>query len=293
MKRGTRRTFFGIILLLPATLLLLILFLRPLLDLIVTSTTNKNLLRPDRLDFIGFSNYSWMIQESAFWSAIGRSLVFTFGVTTISIVVSMLIALLMNFEFLAKRTLFALNLLPWVTSFMSSAFVFSLLFDYSYGVFNYILVDVFGVTQKQNWLGARNTAMGATLLVSVWHFLPFSILVLTNALKQVPLDMIESARMDGAGSARVFWYISLPTIRPSLITLLIVRFAASFKTFESIFLLTQGGPGQATTTLPLWYFQISFQSFRAGRGSAIGVVLILIILVVYTVLIRTFGEDAV
>ena len=293
MAAKTKRTLFGLALLAPAVILLALLFLRPMVDLVVTSLTNKNLLRPDRLNYIGLDNYGWMFSEKEFWSSIGRSLVFTASVTVISIVVSMCIALMMNFEFKVKRVLFALILLPWVTSFMSSAFVFTLLYDYSYGVFNYLLSDVLGITGVQNWLGSQSTAMGATVLVSTWHFLPFSILVLTNALKQVPADLFESARIDGAGSIRTFFSISLPTIKPSLITLLIVRFAAAFKTFESIFLLTQGGPAQATTTLPMWYYQIGFQSFRAGKGAAIGVMLILTVLVAYFILIKTFGEEAV
>ncbi len=293
MAAKTKRTLFGLALLAPAVILLALLFLRPMADLIVTSLTNKNLLRPDRLNYIGLDNYAWMFSEENFWSAIGRSLLFTGSVTVISIVLSMCIALLMNFEFKVKRVLFALILLPWVTSFMSSAFVFTLLYDYSYGVFNYLLSDVLGITGVQNWLGSQRTAMGATVLVATWHFLPFSILVLTNALKQVPTDLFESARIDGAGSIRTFFSISLPTIKPSLITLLIVRFAAAFKTFESIFLLTQGGPAQATTTLPMWYYQIGFQSFRAGKGAAIGVMLILTVLVAYFILIKTFGEEAV
>ena len=293
MAAKTKQTLFGLALLAPAVLLLALLFLRPMVDLVVTSLTNKNLLRPDRLNFIGLQNYGWMFSEPSFWDAILKSLLFTLSVTVISIVISMGVALLMNFEFKVKRVLFALILLPWVTSYMSSAFVFTLLYDYSYGVFNYLFSDVLGLIGVQNWLGSPSTAMGATIAVAVWHFLPFSILVLTNALKQVPSELHESARIDGAGNFRIFTAITLPTIKPSLITLIIVRFAAAFKTFESIYLLTQGGPAEATTTLPMWYYQIGFQSFRGGKGAAIGVTLILTVLIAYFVLIKTFGEDAV
>lgn len=293
MKNKSKDMVFGIALLLPALVLLALLFVRPLIDLVTTSLTNQNLLKPDRLDFVGLSNYKWMISEPKFWASLGRSVIFTFSVTVLSIGISMIIALLMNVEFPLKRFLFALLLLPWVTSFMSSAFVFTLQYDYGYGVFNYILSDVLGLIGAQNWLGQLNTALGSVIVVAVWHFLPFSILVLTNALKQVPAELHESARIDGAGSARMFFSVTLPMIRPSLIALLIVRFAAAFKTFESIFLLTRGGPADATTTLPMWYYQIGFQSFRAGKGAAIGVVLILVVLLFYFGVIKVFGEDAV
>lgn len=281
------------LLLLPALGLLAMLFVKPLIDLVTISFTNQNLIRPDRLDFIGLENYQWLLTENKFWSSMKASAIFTVSVTVISIVLSMLIALLMNTEFPFKRLLFALILLPWVTSFMSSAFIFTLLYDYSYGVLNFLFSDIFGLFSPQNWLGQLNTALGSVIVVSVWHFIPFSVLVLTNALKQVPAELHESAKIDGAGSVRMFFAITMPIIKPSLITLLIVRFAAAFKSFDSIFLLTSGGPGGATTTLPVWYYQIGVQSFRAGKGAAVGIVLILSVLIIYFILIKCFGEDAV
>ena len=199
----------------------------------------------------------------------------------------------MNFDFFGRRACFALILLPWVTSYMASAFIYSLLFDYSYGVFNYLFTDLLKWTARQNWLGDLKTVMGSVITVAVWHFLPFSILVLTNAIKQVPYDVYESAKIDGASAVRIFRSITLPMIKPSLVTLLIVRIAAVFKSFDSIFLLTKGGPGNATTTLPLYYYEVSFGSYRVGKGSAIGVALILIVLLIYFILIKMFGEDAV
>ena len=288
-----RNHLFGLMLLIPAMVILGFLFINPIIALVKTSLTNKNMLKPKSGKFIGLENYIWMFTETDFWDALGKSLIYTLGVTVASIVISMLIALLMNFEFLGRRACFALILLPWVTSYMASAFVYTLLFDYSYGVFNFLFTDLLKLTARQNWLGDLKTVMGSVITVAVWHFLPFSILVLTNAIKQVPTDVYESARIDGAGAVRTFRSITLPMIKPSLVTLLIVRIAAVFKSFDSIFLLTKGGPGDATTTLPLYYYEVSFGSYRVGKGSAIGVALILIVLLIYFILIKMFGEDAV
>lgn len=288
-----RNHLFGLMLLIPAMVILGFLFINPIITLVKTSLTNKNMLKSKSGKFIGLENYIWMFTETDFWDALGKSLIYTLGVTVASIVISMLIALLMNFEFLGRRACFALILLPWVTSYMASAFVYTLLFDYSYGVFNFLFTDLLKLTARQNWLGDLKTVMGSVITVAVWHFLPFSILVLTNAIKQVPSDVYESARIDGAGAVRTFRSITLPMIKPSLVTLLIVRIAAVFKSFDSIFLLTKGGPGDATTTLPLYYYEVSFGSYRVGKGSAIGVALILIVLLIYFILIKMFGEDAV
>lgn len=293
MKYKRKDAIFGWCLLMPSLIILALLFVKPLIDLISMSLTNKNLLRPDRLDFIGLENYIKMFQNPDFWAALRRSLIFTGVVTLFSIVISMLIALLTNIEFPLKRFLFALLLLPWVTSFMSSAFAFSLMFDYSYGVFNYLINNVLHIAKGQNWLGQTNTAMAAVILVSTWHFLPFSVLVLSNALKQIPQEVLESADMDGANSIQCFFRIRLPLIKQSLITLIIVRIAAAFKMFDSIYLLTKGGPGDATTTLPIWYYQTGFSAFRFGSGSAIGIVLVVLELLAYFIVIKLFGEDAV
>lgn len=293
LKKRQKDMLFGFALLVPAMIILGLLFVGPICNLIQTSLTNKNLLKPKSGKFVGLENYLWMFGELDFWEALGRSGVFTLGVTLMSIAVGMVIALLMNFTFFGRRACFALILLPWVTSYMASAFTFTLLYDYSYGVINYLFTDVLHLFARKNWLGDLNTVMGAVIVTSVWHFLPFTILVLTNALKQVPADLYESARIDGAGSFRLFRSITLPMIKPSLVTLLVVRIAAAFKTFDSIYLLTKGGPGNATTTLPLYYYTVSFGSYRVGKGSAIGVVLILIVLLIYFVLIKLFGEDAV
>jgi len=287
------RNLFGFALLVPAIIILGLLFVNPILSLIQTSLTDKNLLKPKSGEWIGFENYLWMLTEEDFWDALSKSMVYTIGVTSASIILSMAIALLMNFKFRGRRICFALILLPWVTSYMASAFVYTLLYDYSYGVFNYIFCDVLKLIPRQNWLGDLKTVMGAVITVSVWHFLPFSILVLTNAIRQVPTELYESGRIDGAGVVRLYWNITLPMIKPSLVTLLIVRIAAVFKSFDSIFLLTKGGPGNATTTLPLYYYDISFGSYRIGKGAAVGVALILIVLLIYFVLIKMFGEDAV
>lgn len=280
-------------LLIPALVILGFLFINPIISLVQTSLTNKNMLKPKSGKFIGLENYIWMLTETDFWDSLGKSLTYTLSVTAASIIISMLIAMLMNFEFFGRRVCFALILLPWVTSYMASAFVYSLLYDYSYGVFNFLFTDLFRLNARQNWLGDLKTVMGSVVTVAVWHFLPFSILVLTNAIKQVSSDIYESARIDGAGSVRIFRSITLPMIKPSLVTLLIVRIAAVFKSFDSIFLLTKGGPGDATTTLPLYYYEVSFGSYRVGKGSAIGVALILIVLLIYFILIKMFGEDAV
>lgn len=288
-----RNNLFGLMLLIPALVILGFLFINPIISLVQTSLTNKNMLKPKSGKFIGLENYIWMLTETDFWDSLGKSLTYTLSVTAASIIISMLIAMLMNFEFFGRRVCFALILLPWVTSYMASAFVYSLLYDYSYGVFNFLFTDLFRLNARQNWLGDLKTVMGSVVTVAVWHFLPFSILVLTNAIKQVSSDIYESARIDGAGSVRIFRSITLPMIKPSLVTLLIVRIAAVFKSFDSIFLLTKGGPGDATTTLPLYYYEVSFGSYRVGKGSAIGVALILIVLLIYFILIKMFGEDAV
>ncbi len=269
--------------------------MRPFIDLVVYSLYDKNLLRGKvSPEFVGLGNYVWAFSTPEFRLALSRSLIVTASVTCISIAVSMIIALLTNEEFRFKRVAFALMLLPWVTSSIASAFTFKWIFDFSYGIANYLVVDVLNLSSDRvNWLGTMHSALPMVILVMVWHFIPFSVLVLSAALKQIPESLYDSAQIDGASGWQNFWYVTLPSIKAPLIALTIVRVAAVIRDFESVWLLTRGGPANSTETLPVYYYLVGFESFRAGKGAAIGVVIVAIVLLVYVGVIRSGGEEAV
>jgi ABC-type sugar transport system permease subunit len=289
------KALYGLAFILPSLVLLAALFVRPFIDLVVYSLYDKNLLRGKvSPDFVGFGNYVWAFTSPEFRHAMLRSLAVTASVTALSISLSMIIALLTNKEFRFKRIAFALMLLPWVTSSIASAFTFMWILDFSYGIVNYLAIDILNLSNTRvNWLGTMHSALPTVIMIMVWHFIPFSVLVLSAALKQIPESLYDSAQIDGASGWQNFWYVTLPSIKAPLLTLTIVRVAAVIRDFESVWLLTRGGPANSTETLPVFYYIVGFESFRAGKGAAIGVVIVAIVLLVYVGVIRTGGEEAV
>lgn len=296
MKRNilTEEQKIGIIFILPPLIYVCLLYLKPLLETFWLSFCYKNLLRPNLgAVFSGIENYLWMFSYPAFWASLLRTFVFTVGTGVFSIVIGLLIALLMNFDFPGKPLAFALLLLPWLVSDMVASFIFTWIFDLRSGILNYILVDLLHLLKNpQMWLGQPVLAMISTIAVSTWKFLPFTILVLGSALKQVSPALVDAARIDGANRWEIFINTTLPSIKAPLLVLIIFRFAVLFRLFEGIFLLTRGGPGDATKVLSIWYYQEGFEAFQIGHAAAIAVLMTVITFAFFLIVTKTGKEEA-
>lgn len=285
----------GLILIFPPLLLITVFFLKPLLETCWLSFSYKNLLRPHAPNrFVGLENYTWMVQSPMFWGTMARTLIYTVSVSAVSIITGLVVALLMNCEFKGKSIAFALVMLPWVTSDMVASFVFTWIFDLGNGILNYLMVDVLHLMKAPVvWLGEPKLAMISAIAVAVWRFLPFTILVLLAALKQVPPELVDAARIDGAGSIGVFRNVTLPTIKGPLLVLIIFRFAAVFRTFEGIYLLTRGGPGDATNVLSIWYYKTGFEAFKLGNAAAIAMLIVALSAAVYLTVTKVGKDEAI
>lgn len=290
---GRRESLLGYGFFMPSFAVLCLFLLWPCLQIVLLSLTNTNLLRPDRSASVGLANYQQLYQSVEFWSSLSRSLSFTSAVSVLSIVISYLIANLVNFEFRGRQVVYMLLFLPWVVSDVITAFVFRWNYDMMYGVFNYLLVDVLGILARPvSWLGNPDTVMAAVVVPTVWRFLPFSILVILAALKQVPGELIEAARMDGANGLGLHRHIILPAIAAPLVILVTLRVGAVFRSFDLVWLLTQGGPGDATRILPVLYYQTAFTAMQVGYAAAIAVNIFMFVFLVYLVIYVLFGREA-
>ncbi len=279
---------------LPAFIVLCIFLLWPCLQLLILSFTKTNMLRPDQAGkFIGLRNYINLYKNAEFWTAGYRSLVFTAIATVVSIVLSYLIASLVNFDFRGKSLVYAGLFLPWVISDVITAFIFRWSYDMTYGIVNYLLSETLHILSGPiPWLGRMDTAMPAVIIANVWRLMPFSTMVIIAALKQVPAGLLEAARMDGASNFRVHTKVIIPSIKAPLAVLYILRIGALFRSFDIIWLLTKGGPGNATNVLPIYYYRTAFEGMSLGSGAAIAVHILLFVIVCYYIIFRLFGKEA-
>ena len=278
----------------PAFALLIAFLIWPTLRVFLLSFTDSNLLRPKaNKQFNWFKNYLWLFSNKEFLLTMFRSTIFTISATIISLVISYLIAVLIHVEFIGKGLVTALLFLPWVISDVVTAFVFKWNYDLMYGIINYFLFDLLHILSEPiAWLGNRYSSFPSVIIANIWRLLPFSTLTIIAALQQVPQEIIDSAKVDGSGPIRMHLKIIIPYLKAPLTILLTLRIGALFRSFDIIWLLTKGGPGYSTTTLPVMYYKTAFEAMDIGQGAAIAVHIFLFVFLVYLFIYRTLGKDA-
>ena len=281
----------GIVLLAPSALVFLALLVFPLCYGIYTS-----FFRVDILDlasgggtFIGFDNYVWLLGNQQFWHALKTSTLFAGTVVALQIILGTAVALLLNSAFKGRALVRGLVLFPYMMPVVAVVLVWLLLYNAIFGVINYILFSVGFIPRIDAiaWLGHPNSAFVGVTLAAVWKYFPFVVVIVLARLQVIPQDLYEAARIDGAGPISRFFDITLKELRDVLLVVALLRTIFMFNNFEIVFLLTHGGPMQATLTLPILVYETALEGDRAfGRGSAIAVVMFLLLVLVMTIYFR-------
>ena len=223
-------------------------------------------------DGLGFANYAQLIVDPDFWRMIGRTLFFTLSVDVIILSVGLGLALLMNWSFRGRGLFRSLLTIPWAIPEVPVAITFVLMLDPSFGVINSFLRFFPGVTESPQWLLDPLLAMAIVIAVTVWKGFPFYALVLLSALQSVPEELYEAARIDGAGRFAQFRHITIPGISASLALLAILGFIYATQQFTLIWLITGGGPVDATTTLAPAIYMQAFRFYNFSYAGVIAVV---------------------
>ncbi len=278
----------------PAMSALILLSIVPTIFLVVVSFTNYQLgWDVSRAKFVAFDNYLRLFsgRDRDFWHAIYISLGFMALATAVEMVLGFAIALLLNDrEFRLKPLVVGTLIVPLAITPTIAGQMWKLMLNAEYGLINYLLQALFGV--KVAWLSS-GMAFWSILLVDIWQFTPFVTLILYAGLRSMPEEPYESAMIDGAGKVRSFFYITLPMMRSLTLLALLMRAVDSLKLFDTAFVLTQGGPGNATEFLSLHvYRMVNAQNGLIGRGAAVAMVLLIVVSVVSNLLIRFQRREA-
>lgn len=225
--------------------------------------------------FIGVQNFVNMFANADFWKVLGNSLYYMLATVFFSMVLSLLLALYLKKNTSVNRMLQSVIFTPYVISLVSVAFVWMWLMDSDYGLLNYLL-NLVGLPSVR-WLESPDVAMNSLVLVSVWKSLGYNTIILISAMEAVPGNLYEAAALDKAKPGSVFFKITLPMISPSLFFLTLMNIISSLKVFETVNIMTQGGPMNSTNTLVYDIYQYGFSYYQIGYASALGVVLMLVI----------------
>lgn len=272
----------------PALLAIGLFFVVPALASLVLSFTDFDIYAlADRanLRFVGFGNYAALLQKPLFWKAMGNTLWFVvFGVPAI-VAVSLAAALLVNSRMLKWRAVWRVALFaPFVTTLVATAVVWNYLLHTRYGLINYGLGKL-GI-DPVDWLGNPRTSLPAILLFVTWKTFGYNMVIFLAALQSVSGDLLDAARVDGAGWWTRLRHVILPAIAPTVLLVSILTVAGMFQLFAEPYVMTQGGPEQSTVTVLYFMYEEGFKWWNLGSGAAVAFILFLCILVVTLLQLR-------
>ncbi|NMB26282.1 MAG: sugar ABC transporter permease [Firmicutes bacterium] len=242
----------------------------------VISFQKYDVLTPAK--WIGLENYRWLMKSDLFKRSIVNTLQFAVGYIPLSIAVSLILAMLVNQKLKGMTVFRTIFYLPVVTSMVAVSLVWSWLFNAKYGLINYVL-SWFGITGPA-WLTSSEWAMWAIVIVSVWKTAGYYMVIYLAALQNIPPELYEAADIDGAVGWHKFRHITLPLISPTTFFVLIMVTIGALKIFEQVYVMTDGGPANATVTINLLIFRNAFQFLRMGRAAAMAYVLFAAIMIV-------------
>ncbi len=234
--------------------------------------------------FIGIGNFVDLLSDERVLNGVKVMVYFSGLSLSLEVVLGLLIALYLNREFKGSEIVQAIYIFPFAATPVAVALIWRVMLNPEIGVMNYLLKSV-GLPGSL-WVSSPQTVIPALVMVDVWKWTPMITLIVLAGLKSLPHEPYEAAQIDGANALQIFWYITLPLIRPVLIAALMLRSLDNLKEFDMIYTITQGGPGIASETLYLYSYTVGFSFFKAGYGSALMVVVFLIVLVFNVVMNR-------
>lgn len=271
MKVGT--TLRPYLMIAPAMIIFAVFVVFPVIYMIYVSFYDWDMI--GEMEFIGLSNYSKMFSSSDFWKILGNTFRYILMYVPSTIILSLLIAVYLKKNTRINRFIQSVVFMPTVVSLVSISFVWTWMMNSETGLFNYIL-GIFEI-DPINWLGDSKYALFSLALVNVWKSLGYYVLIFLSALQGIPNNLYEAAALDRASRTSVFFKITLPMISPTLFFVALTCLISAFKTFESVSIMTGGGPGNSTNVLTYYIYQQGFQYYKTGYASALSVVMMLIV----------------
>jgi multiple sugar transport system permease protein len=273
------RNRIGYVYLAPSLIFLSAIMGFPILFSVYISFQNYTLetLISGRMVFVGLANYEKLVQAPAFWTALGHSLLFTAASIFFQFTLGLVISLLFVKSFPFSNAMRGLMLSGWQIPSVVTGTVFLWIFNLDYGILNRALILLRLIREPIGWLVQGNTALWAVILTNIWLGIPFNVILLTAGITGLPEDVYEAATVDGASFLQQLWYISLPLLKSSILAVLMLGFIYTMRVFDIIWVMTRGGPADATEVLTTYAYRLSMVRFDFGQSAAVATVILLIL----------------
>jgi len=278
----------------PTLVIVGLVFIWPLLYSLWLSFNRLNLGVSPNPTWVWLHNYALIFTDPAFstdvWNTTVRTVIFTVISVPAELIIGLAFALLLNEEFRGRTFFRSVMIVPYAMLTISNGLVWSYILDPTYGVLNVILQRWGLISNFQNWLGTPVGAMGWVIAADVWKTVPFMIIILLASLQTFPTNIYKAAEVDGAGTIQRFWRVTLPMLRPAILIALVLRTLGAFRVFDIIYVLTGGGPADATNVLSYYIYAQAFIDFHIGYASAVAyltTIAMVLIIIVYLIILRS------
>jgi ABC-type sugar transport system permease subunit len=291
VRRARGERSLGPWLIAPSLVLILGIVVYPLAYSLWISVHQMNLTNPDVTPYVGLDNYSRWLTSEPFWQSVGATTYFTVVSVVLTIVLGLLVALVLNQRFVGRRVVRALMLIPWALPSVVTGVIWLWIYNGNYGALNGLLLQLGLIRSYQTWLGDPTTALYAVVATKVWKELPFVALLLLATLQTIPSEVHEAGRVDGAGTLGTFFRITLPLLRPGLLVVAILETMWAFRVFDIVYVLTSGGPADATMVVAYLTYLETFKFLRFGSGAALAYVITLFIVLISFVYVRVLRSE--
>ncbi|NGZ74936.1 carbohydrate ABC transporter permease [Saccharibacillus alkalitolerans] len=278
--------------LLPALLFMAIFIVYPIAYNVVLSFQDVDIynFRQER-NFVGLDNYVQTFRDPVFGTSFVNSVIFTVLSIVFQFTIGFALALFFNMKFPGRNLFRSLTLLSWMLPVVITGTIFQWMLSGDYGVVNALLQSVGILDAPYNWLSEPKTALLATVVANIWTGIPFNMIILLSGLQTLPEHLYEAAKLDGANKWLQFRHITLPLLRPTLLVLLMLGIIYTFKVFDLVFIMTNGGPVNSSTVLPIYAYQLSFSTFEFSRGAAVSMIMFAMLIVIAIFYLRLTSKE--
>jgi len=283
-----RRVWVPYIVMLPTLLFLFAISIVPLVYSLVVSFLRYNLMDPEPARFVGLRNFQLIFTSPDFWNSLGVTLGFVIMAVGAEFLIGLALALVLSRDVPRIGIFRSLILVPLSLAPIVVGLLWRFLLGTEYGIINYF-ITVVGLP-RVDFLSNTTLALGVIALVDVWQWTPFMFLILLAGVQALPADPFEAAAIDGASRGQMFRYITLPLLRYPILVALLLRTIDSFRVYDLIFMMTRGGPINATDTLSWHIYNIGFRNFNMSYASALSWVMLIVVSIVVSIFVRLLLE---
>lgn len=291
MRKRVKTALTPYLFIIPCALLILVILLYPVFSGLCNSFFNEVLIRPIPPSFVGLENYGKLLKDSMFLDGLRRSIVWTAVILVFKMVLGLMFAILLNKDIYCKKLFRCLVLIPWVIPNAIGGIIWKWFLNESFGMLNYLLKSMGIIKNNLPWLSDEKLAAISVVMVILWKTIPFVAITLLAGIQAIPTDLYEAAQVDGAKSWQCFRFITVPMLANIALITAILTSIWNFNQLEIIQVVTKGGPGEATLSLPVYIYRLFMQTFQTSYASAAAVLMMIVLIIPCVIYVRKLLKE--